>query len=379
MLFIWFPRTNLSWVEQNPTAAWFQCGWPKLFSALRTASPARIGTCSVTCAPIWMSSWKRSPHISVFLVQDLKIPRKQISIFPNNKPWVSKSLKNIINQRNIAFNQGNITRSRELQKQVRREIKLAKVSYKHKVQSLLSTGNSRPAREGVKFIMGMHSKKSSISFAGKSDYELVNDLNIFYNCLNNYDFSEEMSAYRNAPPFEITVKFSVFKLFRGVKEGKNPGSDKVSGRILNNCTGQLAEIFSSIFNKSLHLQRVPHLWKDSIIVPVPKIKTPKSLNDFWPIALTSLVMKVFEKTVKNKILGIIQGELDPLKFAYRAGRGVEDAVGTFLHTVLGHLEGENNFVLLLFIDFCSAFNSIQPHILADWLTSTHIIDPGFIC
>ena len=63
--------------------------------------------------------------------EDLIIPRKLISIFPNNKPWVSKSVKNIINLRNISFNKGDITRSRELQKEVKRELKLAKIRYKN--------------------------------------------------------------------------------------------------------------------------------------------------------------------------------------------------------------------------------------------------------
>ena len=45
------------------------------------------------------------------------------SIFCNNKPWVSKSVKNIITQRN-SFNQGDDTRWRKLQKQVKKELKL---------------------------------------------------------------------------------------------------------------------------------------------------------------------------------------------------------------------------------------------------------------
>ena len=115
-----------------------------------------------------------------------------------------------------------------------------------------------------------------------------------------------------------------------------------------------------------------------MIVPVPKIKTPKSLNDYRPVALTSFVMKTFEKIVKEEILCVPQTKLDPLQFAYRAGRGVEDATGTLLNMVLDHLNGAKNFARLLFIDLASAFNCIQPHILADGLSSIHNIDPGLI-
>jgi len=38
-----------------------------------------------------------------------------------------------------------MTQYRVLQKQVKKELKLAKLNYKDKVENMLSTGNSRPA------------------------------------------------------------------------------------------------------------------------------------------------------------------------------------------------------------------------------------------
>ena len=147
---------------------------------------------------------------------------------------------------------------------------------------------------------------------------------------------------------------------------------------MKSCAEELAGIFTLIFRKSLQLCSVPRLWKDSIIVPVPKIRAPKTLNDFRPVALTSLVMKSFERIIKAEILSATQSRLDPLQFAYRAGRSVEDAVNTLLSLVLGHLEGAQNFARLLFIDFSSAFNCIQPHILADHLTNSYNLDRGLV-
>lgn len=65
---------------------------------------------------------------------------------------------------------------------------------------------------------------------------------------------------------------------------------------------------------------------------------PKSLNDFRPVALTFL-MKTFEKIIKDEILGATHAKLDPFQFAYRAGRGVEDATYTLLNMALSHLDG----------------------------------------
>lgn len=251
------------------------------------------------------------------------------------------------------------------------------------MENLFSTGCSRSAWEGVKSLLGLQTQKCTISLNKKSDHDLANELNIHSNRFNTHDFSHELSVFNGAalePNSTVAVhvdKERVQKLFRGVKERKSPGPDGIGGRVLRNCAEQLADIFSFIFSWSLQVHRVPRLWKDSIIIPVPKSKCTKALNDFRPVALTSLLMKSFERIVKDDLMNTVQANLDPLQFAYRPGRGVDDAIITLLNLIMSHLEGVKNFVRLLFIDFTSAFNCIQPHILAERLLNYNI-DRGLI-
>ena len=171
----------------------------------------------------------------------------------------------------------------------------------------------------------------------------------------------------------------VQRLFQSTKAKKSPGPDGISGRLLKHCSEQLTDIFTFIFSLSRQLHIVPRLWKDSFIIPIPKSNPPKALKDLRPVALTSLVMKCLEKLVKEEILSVVNPILDPLQFAYRPGRGVEDATCTLMDMLLLHLDLDNAsvFARLVFIDFSSAFNCIQPHILAGRL-ATHNIEPGLI-
>ncbi len=83
------------------------------------------------------------------------------------------------------------------------------------------------------------------------------------------------------------------------------------------------------------------------------------------LALTSTVMKVFERLVKNHICSSIPATLDPLQFAYRPNRSTDDAISQVLHSSLSHIDSKNgNYVRLLFIDYSSAFNTIVPIKLA---------------
>ncbi len=108
----------------------------------------------------------------------------------------------------------------------------------------------------------------------------------------------------------------------------------ITGRVLRSCADQLAGLFTSIFNESLATTVVPTSFKKSIIIPVPKNNKPSCLNDYRPVALTSIVMKVFERLVKSHISSSIPVTLDPLQFAYRPNRSTDDAISHILHSSL---------------------------------------------
>ncbi len=106
---------------------------------------------------------------------------------------------------------------------------------------------------------------------------------------------------------------------------------------------------------------------------MPKNNNPSCLNDYRPVALTSTVMKVFERLVKNHICSSIPVTLGPLRFAYPPDRSTDDAISYVLHSSLTHIDSKNgNFVRLLFIDYSSAFNTIVPIKLALKLTNLGI-------
>ncbi|KAI5609339.1 gastrula zinc finger protein XlCGF28.1-like [Silurus asotus] len=87
------------------------------------------------------------------------------------------------------------------------------------------------------------------------------------------------------------------------------------------------------------------------------------LNDFRPVALTTIAMKCFEKLVLNHLTAGLPPTLDPYQFAYRPNRSTEDAVSTALYSALTHLDKSNTYIRMLFIDFSSAFNTVLPTVL----------------
>ncbi|KAK1793839.1 hypothetical protein P4O66_001566 [Electrophorus voltai] len=97
----------------------------------------------------------------------------------------------------------------------------------------------------------------------------------------------------------IITESDVRRVFKRVNTRKAVGPDGICGRVLKACADQLAPVFTDIFSLSLTLRIVPSSFKRSTIVPVPKKPRPSDLNDYRPVALTSVVMKCFEKLFRD--------------------------------------------------------------------------------
>lgn len=62
------------------------------------------------------------------------IRTKTVRIYPNNKLWVTSDLKNCINQKKLAFVNGNTELVKEKRCELRAKLKKAKTEYKDKVE-----------------------------------------------------------------------------------------------------------------------------------------------------------------------------------------------------------------------------------------------------
>ena len=311
----------------------------------------------------------------VSFCRDMIIPSKTIKIFPNNKPWISKSLKSTLNEKKIAFQTGDRQNRKQIQAKLRKELKEAKRKYKEKVEEGFQKGNMAEAWKGLKTLSGQEQTKRKTSGASlKEQSDFSNKLNEFYCRFERHDLEEELKQaislaednLSENEDFEIDSK-QVQTLFRKLKTKKAVGPDNICGRLLKACASELCCVFSRLFTWSLQDYCVPNLWKNSTICPVPKKTKPACLNDYRPVALTSIVMKCFERVVLQRLLSSVKTKLDPNQFAYKTNRCTDDATLTLLHNTFTHLDKPNSFVRILFVDFSSAFNTIQPHLMAQKL------------
>ena len=176
-----------------------------------------------------------------------------------------------------------------------------------------------------------------------------------------------------SPP-QVAVE-TVATLFRRVKANKAMGPDNINGRILKHCAFQLAIPYRELFQTSLNELGSPAIWKSAIVIPVPKTNRASQPNDYRPVALTSIIMKCFERLVMQFLFPSVSHLLDKLQFAYQPKKSVNDAVVSLVQEIAQHTDKLGCYARALFADFSSAFNTMQTHILLQKLHHMNVPPP----
>lgn len=89
---------------------------------------------------------------------DRVIPDKVVKVYPNSKPWVSKSLKVLLNRKRRAFREGDLPQLHRLKREVKSEIRRAKQCNKAKREQKFS--NLGSAWDGMQTITGTHNRRN---------------------------------------------------------------------------------------------------------------------------------------------------------------------------------------------------------------------------
>ena len=81
---------------------------------------------------------------------ECNILSKTVKCYPNNKPWVTKDLKLLINQKKAAFHSNDTNNLRTINEQLKKAIESKKKIYKEKIEDQLKSNDSRKAWDGLK-------------------------------------------------------------------------------------------------------------------------------------------------------------------------------------------------------------------------------------
>ena len=118
----------------------------------------------------------------------------------------------------------------------------------------------------------------------------------------------------------ITPKI-VKNVITNLDSSKASGPNCILVVILKNCEPELSYILAELFNMCLKESCFPDCWKVSLMVPVFKnVGESSTTKSNHPVSLLSMVSKVFEKLVNNRIVDHLEkyGLFSDFRYGFRS-------------------------------------------------------------
>lgn len=194
--------------------------------------------------------------------------------------------------------------------------------------------------------------------------------------------SEEMKKkirlYKNQN-LERPITFEEIKTIIGkCKNNKAPGLDNFKIEVIRELWKYSPQILINLYNNCFIQKQFPKVWKESNLKIIPKDdkRDRRLLNSYRPIALLSVVGKVYEKVIVQRIQKMYeeQGLESSKQFGFKKGKGADDAFLNLKETILSN---DQRYAVALFVDIEGAFDNLWwPAVLTrviDANCSTHML------
>ena len=181
---------------------------------------------------------------------------------------------------------------------------------------------------------------------------------------SNYDIGLDWS---NDDTFEINFcNNKVGDLLLKVNSNKACGPDGIHGEILKNCAVSLAHILSIMFKISYNLGYVPLEWKMAHVVPVHKKGSKEDIENYRSISLTCLVMKIFERIIKEELIYHSEHLLDKWQHGFLQNKSCTTNMVEFSDSLIKSINDCHSMSIdVVYFDFSKAFDSVN-HDLILW-------------
>ena len=172
--------------------------------------------------------------------------------------------------------------------------------------------------------------------------------------------------------FKFTLT-TVLGELRNIDANKAVGPDGIHGNVLKMCAATLAFPITKIFSLSFNLGQIPSDWKTANVVPVHKKGGKSNIENYRPISLTSLVMKVMEKIIRNELYNACQTLIHESQHGFLPGKSCLTQMTNVIDDISSSLNKRHD-VDMVYFDFAKAFDSVNHDIILQKLKSQFKID-----
>ena len=287
-------------------------------------------------------------------------------------PWFDSELDSICKKKNKLLAKYKRTNDPNVYEEIRKIRKKYKTTCTQKKRDNV-VNDEDPALIKKKFWSFFKSTSNScripetVNYGGRFRSESTDVANLF-----NKFFSDQFSSPSN---YDIDINFEddpfhdfkfdenkISGLLRNMNANKAAGPDGLQSKLLKSCARGLAKPLSILFNKCFTLGKLPDKWKLANVIPIFKKGNKGSAENYRPISLTCLPMKIFEYCIRDMLMTKCNHLLNDNQHGFRPEKSCLTQLIPFTSNLALALNNSSRIDVIYF-DFAKAFDSVNHDII----------------
>ena len=149
-----------------------------------------------------------------------------------------------------------------------------------------------------------------------------------------------------------------------IDEHSSCGDHDIPAIVLKRCKDPLSTPIMMIWKESVNTGQIPQRYKEQMIVPIHKKGSKACTANYRPVSLTSHVMKIFERVVRQRIVDHLEDNnlITNSQHGFRKGRSCLSQLLIHVDDILQNLL-EGNDTDAIYVDYAKAFDKVDHELL----------------
>ncbi|KAJ8722734.1 hypothetical protein PYW07_003914 [Mythimna separata] len=174
----------------------------------------------------------------------------------------------------------------------------------------------------------------------------------------------------------LDLPFSLTELKGVIHRTKDsaPGIDGIPYSFFANLNDNVLNYYLDLINSIMKTGNIPVEWKHQMVLPFLKPnKTPSDASSYRPIVLSSILMKLAEHLIKNRLEWYVEskGLLAESQYGFRKGKSTTDCLSIFSSDI--RLSFSNNqSTIAVFLDINAAYDNVVLSVLQNKLKALEV-------
>ena len=329
---------------------------------------------------------------------DIICPIRDLSVSDSKPEWLNNDIIQVMRNRDKAYKKARKTKQDvDWRKAIflRNRVEFFIKTFKqNKIRDNLNRHRNNPTKfwkeirtiipnESSPTVTSLDDEESGITYTSN---ELSGHINQYFSTIGEKLANIIKSKQPVTPgylPYEVVNNFGkdgitdepfspdeLRKAIKLINTNKSSAVNNIRSSVIIDAYEIMFERILHLYNQSIKQATFPTAWKTSIVVPIPKINTPKYASDLRPISLIPVPGKILEHLISARLKAYISlnNILTPNQHGFRKDHSTITSITSLMNSIYNNVNTHKD-TFLIYLDLKKAFDTVSHRILINKLSN----------